>query len=438
MVCPASAPLIMTRVCRYWKELALSVPGLWANFSAQPECDHDIALMTSWLRLSGSYALSIFLRVDCADGIAASALDLIMQYKTRWKHVTLDWQLDDVVPRFLTSDGVVAPPVRLPLLESFVIQTSFDIDMGELDNEVATHLDSLLVEAPRLRQFHWDALQFYTDMDPAQFTLAHFTSLTDLKLACLLSMDDCIEILGRTPLLESCSFNYVRMESLIPHVSLLTPAPSEGELLVLPRLHSLFIDTDCDISPFFNALTLPALRRVAIDFCHNIGDLDSPYLQDDFHDWPQTVFMNFLHRSQCKIEALSLCLPIFERDLGRLLKWCAGTLERVNITGKVDWDLVHEPTLRLLTHRLDHGKAVFPVLSHIRLYDCILHPLPPLALADMVHSHFSRPGGVNISISIRPELLEAVDEKRLAAIQTQCGKGKVLVVETLFKPARVR
>lgn len=435
----------MTHVCRYWKELALSTPGLWANFGAQPDCEHDIAGMEKWLKLSGSYPLSISLRLDCEDAVAVAAFELILQHKPRWQHIMLDWQLDDYVPRFFSSLEDAAPVHRLPLLETFIIHTSFDIELGDLDNAVGPQIDTLLAAAPRLRTFHWDALQFYTDMEPAEFPRASFGALTELKLTCLLSIDECLGLLARTPLLESCSFNYVRKEALFPY----TPVDPALALppVVLPRLHTLILDTDCSISPFLDALTLPALKRIAIDFRHNIGDLDSPFLRDDFHDWPHGAFILLLTRSMCALASLSLCVPISEGELSSLLRRCAGTLESVTVQGKVGWDLVHESTVRLLTRQVEvPGHTNFPKLRCIRLHDCIVHPLPPHVLADMVHSRLARGnmdmgqklGEAEVSLRMRPDIMPACDEHRLAAMQTLCGKvGGKLEIEKLLRPARV-
>ena len=334
--------------------------------------------------------------------------------------------------------------LTVPLLETLVLHTSFDIDMGDLDDEVGPQLDILLAGAPRLRKFHWDALQFYMDMDPAEFPRANFASLTDLKLTCLLSIDECLAMLARTPLLETCSFNYVREDAPVPFTTPLHPIP---EQLLLPRLHTLSLDTDCDIVPFLEAITLPALRSIAIDFRHNMGDLDSPFLEDDFHDWPHDAFMAFLARSKCALSSLSLCVPISEHELGVLLHACARTLKHVTVQGKVGWDIAHERTVRLLTNTRGEGADYFPLLTCVRLYDCIVHPLPPQELANMVHSRLhmahsapSPPGGLEVALRVRPDIIPISDEHRLAAMQTLCGKigGTRLEVETLLRPARVR
>ncbi|KAJ7692871.1 hypothetical protein B0H17DRAFT_512602 [Mycena rosella] len=83
---PIGAPLLLTQICRQWREIAVNTPELWQSIALVDT--RSVEVFKTWLSRSGSLPLSFSL--NCVDPIhAASLIDACMPHAHRWQDVEL-------------------------------------------------------------------------------------------------------------------------------------------------------------------------------------------------------------------------------------------------------------------------------------------------------------------------------------------------------------
>ncbi|KAJ7220971.1 hypothetical protein C8J57DRAFT_1149001 [Mycena rebaudengoi] len=117
------SPILICQICRAWRSLALSTPGLWNSLHiAVPDYTRlsaMVIMVDGWLSRSGALPLSISLALSNAaePGSDLSAMfETLRSYSPRWKHL---WfillSLSSLVPLSILSRSDV------PMLESVCI-----------------------------------------------------------------------------------------------------------------------------------------------------------------------------------------------------------------------------------------------------------------------------------------------------------------------------
>ena len=93
---PDSAPLLLQRVCRSWRDVARSTPALWSFIKLslrQENVRRDLAIASTWLARSGGYLLSIYLGEGGRNSSRVSwkhpVLPLLIAQCERWHTVHL-------------------------------------------------------------------------------------------------------------------------------------------------------------------------------------------------------------------------------------------------------------------------------------------------------------------------------------------------------------
>ncbi|KAJ8095761.1 hypothetical protein PM082_022868 [Marasmius tenuissimus] len=131
----SEAPLILTAICRSWRDIALRTPRLWNSFhltlpdpSSVGDDEDLLALLESrkegvklWLERSGALPLDLSLVMDTPLGYVGSRADnysdcigIFAEYCTRWRSISLFNISPSAVNRFSSIS-----PGNLPLLEAF-------------------------------------------------------------------------------------------------------------------------------------------------------------------------------------------------------------------------------------------------------------------------------------------------------------------------------
>jgi hypothetical protein len=302
-------PLLFGRICKAWRDHAWSIPQLWNSVQVTLRSNMDPDLVDQWLIRSGTLPLSICIVIDIIGEFASSPsdldlqvvvaiLDIIGQHTERWRHVAFD------LPQYC-YDELTRIKHRLLNLESIFIQSPASLErVHELDSD-------LFADAPQLREAHLKI------MDPHHFTFAT-TQLTTLSLE-RSPINDCFDILRRSPRVTHCSFKVIWPTSNL-HL-ILTP-------ILTPHLESLelgFASMFSDVTQVFNCLTIPAIQTF---ICRSDG-----------FRFPHLSFMSLMSQSACTLQ--ELCLnnwQISSNDLIECLRAAPSihTLSLTRLTGPSD------------------------------------------------------------------------------------------------------
>ncbi|KAJ7170877.1 hypothetical protein C8R43DRAFT_1231598 [Mycena crocata] len=256
------SPLLLTCICRQWRNIALATPQLWSTFSmlsnaSDVQINHDF--INRWLSRSGNLLLSLTFGIpDVFDDFGIEelsvaldsmgrCLEMFWKYSSRWHAVEFSSK-----PSFLQhpSVSISVPDGGFPQLTHLKIGCSTLADVAFGGEKV-----ELFNDAPQLRSVTIE-LDTYGDVELRLFHLpwSQLTSFTGKSFV----KDDCYYVLTQTPALIHCTFmlygdDHGNSPEMIP------PFPP------IPNLKSLSITAAHDISEFLGTLTLPGLETLDIN-----------------------------------------------------------------------------------------------------------------------------------------------------------------------------
>ncbi|KAJ7220928.1 hypothetical protein GGX14DRAFT_432445, partial [Mycena pura] len=234
---PSMAPLLLTRICRDWRDLAFSTPALWdtiteIDFGVHPRAE---AFVETWFSRAGTCPLS--LGIIASESLFSACLEsVILQHASRLQSL-------DVMTNAEALCNLTAIP-SFPILRNLELSNLDDYCDDEHDIQFIIQF-IWINDAPILRHLSLDCVRPSTAFMP-------WTQLTKMTLS-LLPLSEClIALRWATSLQEFC-----RRES----------RPEEGDQStseVSTMHHSCLISlaissyADEDILPL---LTLPCLQR---------------------------------------------------------------------------------------------------------------------------------------------------------------------------------
>ncbi|KAJ7178163.1 hypothetical protein C8R46DRAFT_1346390 [Mycena filopes] len=228
------SPVVLTQICRLWREIAVSTPRLWRTFkiflrwSADDDADQVRAL-----ERSGSCPLSVHL-ASLATEPAPPILHKLMAHKNRWEHLKLAVYTPNL-------SAIVGP---FPLLHTL---TAVVWLMGR---QAITHRSTAFRDAPLLRRVTLAGYEeIFRDMLPwAQLTVLVIEHIAETQ---------CLRILALAPHLVYCdlTLRLVGENDAPSHVSL-------TQLKTLKFRTSVYHPHPTMLATF--SLQVPALQRLHI------------------------------------------------------------------------------------------------------------------------------------------------------------------------------
>ncbi|KAJ7644517.1 hypothetical protein FB45DRAFT_1053257 [Roridomyces roridus] len=256
---PAHGPLRLTWVCRLWREVATSAYRLWTSFDSQQL--PFVELLSMWFSRSGGLPLTFSVTLPPATSEHSQQFfQVIGRHSAQWE--TLNFRSN--VPQIPDDMSCIFP--RLKRLSFYSPGVS-----------VAPPRP---FDTPLLRE-----LQLHFVMSPKDWQKTFpWTQLTTLKI--LGDVNFHLEFLTHIP---TPSLEVLHMETDDWTVD--PPDPSTVPSFILPRLHTLNLDTKG--SQILAYLTLPALQGLSI----YIDGEDTPHSVTD-------EVMDFITRSGCTLRAL--------------------------------------------------------------------------------------------------------------------------------------
>jgi len=310
--CHHASPLIFGKICSAWREVAWSTPALWTSIqlNLNRATDHHAILTNEWLLRSMGQPLAIFATFDLDseevgfDSASVAIISVIAGYSHQWQKVHFQ------LPEFC-YDALECVRNHLPILHlvSICIRTEF--------GDEGPSMMSMFRVAPQLHTVH-------VDSDYLNRIVLPTNQLTTLSVCCT-DVDECLDMLQRSPHVTSCVFKGIMASSEGPfHVH-----ASQLEVLEITDISEMFNDV---IDVAFDHLTIPAVRRIS---CHAHRELPmKTYL-------PYQHFISLIQRSSCLLQSFNLDgLRIFsDLDLIKCLRVVPSlselSLVDVNITNDI-------------------------------------------------------------------------------------------------------
>ncbi|KDR75271.1 hypothetical protein GALMADRAFT_140797 [Galerina marginata CBS 339.88] len=320
-ISPHTAPLLVTRVSKKWRQVALSDSFLWACLSISITPTDCSSILALWLACSASQPLSITLHIDPfahlapkTRDIAHTVFQLLAGASDRWHRLSVVLPGSHQLFASLCSAATHAPNLH-----------SLSLKLGNWSAEEAWDLNALLQRAPAVRALTWSNRCSWGTWDsPFDSGVEHLTvswaNLTHILLDTWITLKSTLYILRQCTSVVSLDLRHFSSG----HELLEADDPSRGDIIHLPHLQSLSIyqlKLDNGPAALFDRLLCPALH--AFNFTCGFVERVS---------WPQAAFHSFLTRSVCTLRSLMLEFTgISEDQLIQCLTHSSASLERLEV-----------------------------------------------------------------------------------------------------------
>ncbi|KAJ7487296.1 hypothetical protein B0H11DRAFT_1721515, partial [Mycena galericulata] len=235
------SPSFLCRICRQWREVALSTPKLWKalDLDAPRLCENQgLRLLELWLQRSGGCPLSLGL-VHAGHNSPASFVDAILRHAHRWEEVQLLLPYEEL-------HRITGP---MPLLRT--------AELGPNTNRDSTDLGvspvMVCAQAPNLRKVELSLFfnPFFTAVPWSQLTV----------LTAYLYEHEAAAILRGAAALEVCCFTIFGLVELPMSV---LPISSILNLCSLRLLSPVEDPSPRSMRRLLSALNLPALESITV------------------------------------------------------------------------------------------------------------------------------------------------------------------------------
>lgn len=349
-------PILFTRVCSAWRQVALSTPRLWRTiFSSVPQISVSIPgipvdnSVETWLSLSRSCPLSIKLHDGSDSGPPHQDWRLIAdsfrRHSSRWEEIEL-CQPDTFLSMFQEICG------RTQWLKTVDITAT---RWKQHDDNGMEGLAAVLRSAPRLCRLYWTS--GWLDFHPSLLS-APWSQLTRLHLDCRILLDDFNKFFPQLVRTEYCYLRRVWGESSRPQLPRHT--------ISLANMKIMNLSSAVDLTSIIQNVILPVIRDLTIHH-FAVSNAHPP------STWPQSTFMEMLIPSTCHLRRLALHVQtvVSEDEVLQCLRVASATLielslkDSVEVTDKVLLALLPVP------EEVTTCATLCKKLSNIQLLNCL-------------------------------------------------------------------
>ncbi|KAG1882396.1 hypothetical protein F4604DRAFT_1678398 [Suillus subluteus] len=270
------APMLLTRICRRWRDIAVGMPNLWCKLYVEVDdgnWQQAAFFYDSWLKRARGRPLSLKLQFY-ADDHWTKLQCLLQPYVNRISSLCVDLCHHDAPELNMFTD--------FPVLEEMLVFVNDDISGG--DAAVPASISRSFSQLPpTLNSFAVSGLLFgFDDLSSCNPLWAQLTTL-EIEIW---QPDGVLHLLRLAPNLSSLT-----IIALFDNVQALTEPFTHTKLQILQITCESSFNTDPPFCDLLNALSLPTLRVLAIR---------------DVPEWPHEEFKAFLVRSECSLESLNV------------------------------------------------------------------------------------------------------------------------------------
>ncbi|KAK7054705.1 hypothetical protein VNI00_003168 [Paramarasmius palmivorus] len=350
-VCSATdAPLLLTTICRSWREIAVTTPRLWRaihfvipNLAGYYTLDDNFRSFFAaqkeglelWLNRSCSVLLtiSLYLHLDTTRPRAVKdelqtmyiqLLDSLLCHSTRWEALYFKG-----LPASILS---ALRDAEVPRLHTFLLENSehsFMVPPTLL--EAPSPIFSAIARAPSLHALHirYSQVDFFT-LPVRWYNLTDLTlyhgSITSISTPTITNPTEILHRLAQTcPSLCTLKLSLDVLPGNLQDVSFETQVWPQLSRLSISfhhmRIHSRI--TFPVLKNMFNTITTPTLSHLALIVPEHLGP-DVPLM-------PEAPFLDMLIRSKCHLTSLDLDLRMTDKALIDCLQ-CMPSLTAFQLT----------------------------------------------------------------------------------------------------------
>ncbi|KAJ3550226.1 hypothetical protein NMY22_g574 [Coprinellus aureogranulatus] len=285
---PYGDPILLPTVCNRWRNIALTIPGLWSTIylnTDHPHASHRLSLylsrsgsealtlsfMARKIRIPTTYALEQGARLSCLaryGELFANVLSLVPRCQRLY--LDLHWQLQhSEAVAYLQHYNPANPSILEELSATFA---------GGWDARKVTNFFAYLQSSPALKNIMVKGLSGNINLTATQKLLQtlNTTSLHNVELDDFHRFDQLLPFLEKCDSLEqfSCSVANPPPPSMALVLYGSNTTPSSSSSTVLGRLHTLSLLSLSALDHLFKPLVLPSLRHLRIEHCWDMSSSD--------------------------------------------------------------------------------------------------------------------------------------------------------------------
>ncbi|KAJ7462155.1 hypothetical protein FB451DRAFT_479969 [Mycena latifolia] len=344
---PQEAPILLSHVCRMWREITIGTPALWTTMDLEI-CDVESAdIFKTWLSRTGALPLSVKLDFELDEDAIGGIFEVFAEHSHKMQSIELEIYIEQ-----LQALEKVGDHCSFPLLQMLSIHF-FDADDYDLVDDSEIPCIEIFSNSPLLCEVSLNEA-------PPSFISLPWHQLSKFT-GKLYSIADCLQMLRLMANLAECAF--------AAHDETQGPTPHE---LTHSNLRSLTLfeatsdagDTDggdsaCSIT-ILDYLSLPSLQTLQI--------LDSEATEFD-----EEVVTGFLSRSSSPLRKCTIRLNDY---------FDYGVMSLLQMPELVDLE-IWDPSPSFLADFFNHidqwDPSFIPRLQHLAFLGCEDHTMSGLS-----------------------------------------------------------